>query len=162
MKEREPRRKVFLPARIRAGSQWSDVRVLDVSSGGFLMQATEPPQPGMYVELRRGQAMFVARVVWAHNQRFGVRTRDKVSIGAFMEAASVPAPTAAEADTGKPEVVERRRESRGDAHERSRQVGRLIEQLAVLAAGIGGVVLVVSLMSDAFGRPLAQVASVLG
>lgn len=136
--------------------------MLDISSRGFLLQANQPPGPGMYIELCRGRASVVARVVWARNQRFGVRTRERVAIEAFMGSFDCGAATRIAAPDASAALPERRHRTRDEAHERSRQLGRMMEQGAVLAAGLAGVALLAIFVTEALGRPLAVVVTALG
>ena len=58
MKPREERQKVMVKARMRSGTSWHDVCILNLSVHGLGIQAAEPPERGTYVEICRGsQAM---------------------------------------------------------------------------------------------------------
>lgn len=165
MKPREPRRKVFIAARMRCDGQWSDVRVLDAASRGFLIQAHQPPQRGAYVELGRGPRTFVARVVWSHHQRFGVRTQDKIDVDAFVDppkgstsgAKSQPDPAAIERRS-----ADRRREAVGERLSHSQTRARTMEYCSMLAFGGIAVMVLIGLVQQFFTGPLAAVSSALG
>ena len=49
MKQREPRRKVMLSARLRQEVGWSDANILNVSSRGLLLHGTIRPARGSYL-----------------------------------------------------------------------------------------------------------------
>ena len=74
MTAREPRLKVLVRARIKAGATWHDACILNISSRGMLMQAGVPPVRGSYLEIRRGPVLVVARVMWTKQHRFGVKS----------------------------------------------------------------------------------------
>jgi len=129
MKSREPRQKVLVRARIRAGAAWHDACILNVSSRGMLLQAADPPVRGSYLELRRGALVIVAQVMWSKTHRFGVKTQDALPVAAIVANAAVP-----EAGDGV-RLGERRRLDRQQlpAHQRSRHQGLIIEYGFVVA-----------------------------
>ena len=136
MKPRDPRHKVLVKARMRAGSRWHDTCILNISSRGMLLQAGIPPKQGSCLEIRRGAVVIVARVVWAKSHRFGVKCQDVLSLAAIVGDPSAAEPIAA------PGVADRRRIERAQlpARERSRLLGRMIEYGfgAALALGVAG------------------------
>ena len=78
-KKREERVKVLARARMRNGTAWSDVCLVNLSSRGAGLQCATPPIPGSYVELRRGNnVVIIGRVAWRHGHRFGIRTQDLI------------------------------------------------------------------------------------
>src|SRR5690606_30114952 len=85
-KAREPRRQVILPARMRVGGQWCDVRIRNVSSRGLMAQGEDAPQTGTYVEIRRADQVVIGRTVWRNGDRFGVRTQDQLNVEALLGA----------------------------------------------------------------------------
>lgn len=129
MKSREPRIKVLIGARMRAGAAWGDVCLLNLSSRGVLAQAAVPPLKGAYIEVRRGSHVIVARVVWAKKHRFGALTQDPIGVDAIIADASGSKSNAACAEVdrqsdrraaGPPQVA-------GVQHENSRLIGRAME-----------------------------------
>jgi hypothetical protein len=91
-KPREPRQKVVLPARMRAGAGQMEVCIRDISSRGMLVQAGVPPPRGTYVEIVRPGYSVTGRVVWVKQHKFGIQSRDRISIPAVLERRSVPRP----------------------------------------------------------------------
>ena len=85
-KPREPRRKVAVAARMRVDGKYSDVCIRDISSRGMMLQAATPPRPGTYIEILRAAHIVVARVVWASDRRFGIRSQDRIDIRGIVEA----------------------------------------------------------------------------
>lgn len=129
---RELRRRVVLPARLRHGAQWADVCILNVSSRGLMIQSARAEPEGSLVELRRGQHVIVARVVWREGARVGLQSDDRVPVEEIM---SLSGSQALQLVANAGELVERRRHRRSLAAE-SRLQGRAMEFAAVLAIGI--------------------------
>lgn len=136
MKPREPRLKVLVRARIKVGAGWHDGCILNVSSRGLMMQAAEPPPRGSYLEIRRGALVIVARVMWAKNHRFGVKSQDKLPVDAIVSDVEVPI-------VGEGVRVGDRRSAHRvglSAEDSARHRGRLIEIgfAATLAVALAG------------------------
>src|ERR1044072_4569409 len=89
-KPREPRQKVVLPARMRAGAGQVDVCIRDVSSRGMLIQAGVPPPRGTYVEIMRPGYSVTGRVIWSNPHKFGSQSRETIRIASVLERRSVP------------------------------------------------------------------------
>ncbi len=68
-----PRRKLFLPTRMRAGGEWLRVHLLDLSSTGAQVHHSKPPQAGRLVQLECGSVTRSARVVRCEGERFGIQ-----------------------------------------------------------------------------------------
>lgn len=134
MKEREARHDVQLPARLRGDDSWSDVCIRNVSSHGMMLLIGNPPERGTYIEVRRGNAVVIGRVMWVSAGRCGLRTKERISV-AELTMANAPL-----ADTRS---GDRRAQARahhpGEAAARSAAMGRLMQFAAtvalVLAAG---------------------------
>ena len=73
-KPREWRRKVLVTARMRSHEGWGDVRILNVSSRGMMVRTALPTNPGTTIELRRGDQVMVAKVMWRNGSRAGLRS----------------------------------------------------------------------------------------
>jgi hypothetical protein len=136
-KAREPRRRVLITARMRAGVAWTDVCLLNVSSKGILAQTSAPPCKGSYIEVRRGRSTIVARVVWADEERFGLCTQEPVPVDELLSDRRDRKHE--DHGAGSQGEVDRRATVRepisSDRHERSRLLGRHLEFGFVLAAG---------------------------
>ena len=72
--DREWRRCVRVSARINSPAGWRDASILNVSSRGLMIAAPACSDPGTMVELRGGDQVLVARVVWRKGQRAGLRS----------------------------------------------------------------------------------------
>ncbi len=121
---------------MKAGPEWHDTCILNISSRGMMMQAADPPVRGTYLEIRRGALVIVANVMWSKSHRFGVKTQDPLPIDAIVRDIEVPV-------VGEGvRVGERRQAGRVSlpTATRSRHQGRAIEYgfavaLAMAAAG---------------------------
>lgn len=69
---------------MRVGAAWRNASLLDLSSRGLMIQASEPPPDGAYLELRRGRHIIVARVIWSRDRRCGLRAQDELPIDAII------------------------------------------------------------------------------
>ncbi|MBV9840364.1 MAG: PilZ domain-containing protein [Sphingomonadaceae bacterium] len=87
---REARHRVSLTAQLRYFREQSDVRVLDLSSGGAMIEADAPPARGEEVVLVRGAVQVVATVAWVKEHHCGLcfhRAVDKRALMAPLAAA---------------------------------------------------------------------------
>jgi len=143
-----------VPARLRHGVSWSDACILNVSSRGLMIHTGRPVARGAQVELRRGDHVIVARVVWREGGRAGLRSDDRLPIEDIVTLGKSPALQLTAANG------ERRKRARPE--DRSRMQGRVIEFAGTLivAASLAGAGF--TMVEAAFARPLAVVASALG
>ncbi len=137
LKARDPRTTVFLPARMRVESAWSDACIHNVSARGLLVSSGGAPRPGTYVEIRRGRAVIIGRAVWQKDRFFGVRTQDRIDIAVLQGApdgegrASGQRNDRRQADRYRQDAVVAR------SLERNRALSRLLQfGLLVLGAGL--------------------------
>lgn len=162
LKPREPRHKALITARIRYGSAWGDVCLLNVSSRGALVQAPVPPPKGSYIEVRRGSQIIVARVMWAEQHRFGIYSQDPIAVDDLI---SGRAPTAHKLCDKKQDGDDRRRSPRtltvGERHEQSRLKARSAEFFCLGAAATIAASLVFRLIQMFLAGSMSQVTAVL-
>lgn len=92
--EREWRRRVRVRARMNAPSGWVDASILDVSSHGIMIHARDCAPPGARVELRGGDLVINARVVWRRGQRAGLQSREVLPLLDIMSLTDRPDPGA--------------------------------------------------------------------
>ena len=52
----------------------------------MMITADVPPAHGSYVEIILGDRSIIARVAWTHDDRFGVRTRDKLDLSLVSDS----------------------------------------------------------------------------
>lgn len=159
MKVREPRRKVMLQARMRIGAAWRDACILDLSSRGLMIQASEPVRGGSYIEIRRGRHVIIARVMWTRDRRCGLLTQDPLPTEAIISE-----PDRSQACGAAAPRIERRVDrapQRAFDHERSRWRSRALEfALVATAGGVCGTI-AYGEVSEALARPLATVETAL-
>jgi hypothetical protein len=154
---RELRRRVMLPARLRAGAQWSDTCILNISSRGLLIHSARAAPEGSIIELRRGDQVIVARVMWREGARVGLQADERLPVEQIMSLGQSQA-LQLTASTGA--AVERRKRPRTEVDARLR--GRAIEfaSVAVIAASMA--LTIWSMASEALARPMAAVSAALG
>lgn len=148
----------MLRARMRAATGWSDACILNVSSRGLMINAASAgPDRGSRIELRHGDHIIVAEVVWRKGTRAGLRTDDRLPVEDIMALSKAPQLqlTAAQWPT-----TERRRRPR--SHDESRLRSRAIEfaGVAVIAVALG--MGAVAMVEQAFAQPMQRIAAVLG
>jgi PilZ domain len=153
-KPRELRRRVIVPARLRHGSSWTDACILNISSRGLLIHTGRPLSRGAEVEIRRGEHVIVARVVWRDGGRAGLRADERVPVEDIVTLGRSPS-LQLTAATG-----ERRKHPRGQ--EGSRDRARMIEFAGVVAIAAALAVAGLMMVQAAFARPLAVAGAALG
>jgi hypothetical protein len=152
-KPRELRRRVVVPARLRHGMSWSDTCILNLSSRGLMIHTSRPIAQGTQVEIRRGEYVIVARVVWRDGARAGLQADDRLPVEEILTLGQSPALQLTAADG------ERRKRPRSQDYSRLR--GRAMEYAGVLAIGVSLAGCAMSLVHDALAGPLAAVSAVL-
>lgn len=91
MQSRDPRKAVLITARMKHDTAWRDVAIRNVSSHGVMLQLTDPPDRGSYVEIRRDSMVIVGRVMWSKPGACGLRTHEVLSVPAVGNlAATLP------------------------------------------------------------------------
>jgi hypothetical protein len=157
VKQREPRRKVMLRARMRCGAEWGDVLIHNMSSRGLLATAdTECPR-GTIVEIRRIHHVIVGRVVWQKGAYFGIRTQDRIDIDGIVAAK----PPLHKPDTGSNDdrrVADRPGASVAEREAASRRFARLF-QFAVMILVVGAAGL---LLASEVGNVLSHPFAIIG
>jgi len=155
---RELRRRVLLPARLRNGAQWSDACILNVSSRGLMIQSTLAGPEGSLMELRRGEHIISARVVWREGSRAGLQSEQRVPVEEIM---SLSGSQALQLVASEGALIERRKQPRA-ASFNSRLLGRALEFAAVIAIALVLAAGIWSTAEQAFARPLKQASAALG
>jgi hypothetical protein len=143
-----------LCARVRAGCGWRDVRILNVSSRGMQIDSSLAAIQGNTIELWHGEHVILAEVVWRKGSRAGLRSEQRVPVEDIVTSSRAP-----ELQIVAGQSFERRRKPRtGD---QSRHRSRVFEFASVVA--IGGLVAAgaVTMVEQAFAKPLAFVEAAL-
>jgi hypothetical protein len=152
-KPRELRRRVVVPARLRHGASWSDTCILNLSSRGMMIHTSQLVAPGAAVEIRRGDHVIIARVVWRSGGRAGLEAEERLPVERIMTVGQSPALqlTAADGD--------RRRNRRPEG--RSRAQGRMVEFVGAGVVALSLALAALSMVEQAFARPIAMVTAAL-
>jgi hypothetical protein len=153
---RELRRRVVLRARIRHGAAWSDACILNLSSRGLLIHTRRPAPAGTEIELRRGEHMIVARVMWRDGSKAGLQADDRLPVEDIMTFGQSQALQL----TAGGEPFERRVQPRLEDPHRWR--ARALEFAGVIMVGASLASAAVLLVGEAFAKPLAAVQAALG
>lgn len=151
---------MLIRARLKAADGWHDACIVDLSRRGVGLQAASPPPRGSYVEIRRGDHLLVARVVWSRKHRFGVATQDAVAVDSVVADRAAPAPR----PVVPKQAGERRTEARSphELAERSRRWARRAQFAAAAGLGIVAALAIGDGVREALAAPLGEVADVLG
>lgn len=155
---------MLIGARMRIGARWGNVRILNISSRGLMLQAPDVPTRGSYLEVRRGAHTIVARVVWTGEQRFGVETQDALRVDAIIREPDRSSPEFRESRDDSAALDRRapqRQPSSEQRLERSRVIGRTTEFVCVALAGAAAALMGYAALEEAFAKPVRQVAAAL-
>lgn len=164
MKPREPRRKILITARMRWGSDWRDICLLNISSRGALAQAVLPPSQGTYVEIRRGPHLLLARVMWTEKHRFGVLTQDPIRIDDFVSDLGGSGKTQGQVASTVYQAERRatvRKPAASDRHERSRAMARSLEFCFFVGSGVALTGVAFNVVRAALTEPMSQATTIL-
>lgn len=163
LKQREPRQAVSLGARLREYGAWSDIQIANISSRGLMGKASNPPQKGSYIELRRHAQVIVGRVVWQQGECFGVVCQDRIDIDSLKGSVG---------SQRKQAQSDQRKISRNVAApmtmlsaemrvEQSRHLASAFDFLIISLAAVTAAVLIVDAAQNAFSTPMDAVSTAL-
>jgi hypothetical protein len=156
LKAREEREKVVLRARMRADGPPVDVCIRDISSFGMMLQAGSPPSRGTYVEIETAHEIVVGRVIWTRERKFGIKTRDRITLSRMRGRAVL------DAAAGAPCRRPRRRGLAVAAHpDGARLLGRAIDFTIVAAAAAALAAIFGGLAYGTLSKPFATVSVML-
>lgn len=147
---------MVLPARIRHGISWSDACILNVSSRGLLIHTSRKAPTGSEVELRRGEHVIVARVVWRDGAKAGLQAEERVPI---EDIVTLGQSRVLQLSAGAGPVERRKYPRAEDLHRLRARTFEFVSVIAIGASLAGGAIL---LVEEAFARPLAIVQAALG
>ena len=159
VKQREPRRKVLVRARMRCGADWGDVVIHNMSSRGLLATSEVPCPRGTVIEIRRIHHVIVGRVVWQKDAYFGIRTQDRIDIDGVVTARPPLQKPARGQDERR--AADRPSMSVADREAASRRFARGF-QFAVMIAVVGTVALLLATeIGGVLSRPFATIGAQL-
>lgn len=160
LKEREPRRQVFLKAQMGTGGRPADICVRNISSRGMLLQAASPPPRGTYVEIFLPRHTIVARVIWSKDRKFGVQTREPMNVDAIA-GMNTGWTTPKLPDAVRPAVPRRNPLTAAEIAarvERSRRISAAMEFGVILLCSLTAAVIAGSLLYEQLASTFANVA----
>jgi hypothetical protein len=166
MKSREPRVKVSVPARMRAGVDWMDVRIENMSARGLMLKAKDEVKQGSYVEIRHGSRIIIGRIVWARGVLAGLRAQDQIDIAAVVgesrrRQALLSSPDASQIER-RDERTRPPSDSAEQQAERSRQYASAF-QFIIMGSSIACVcVLIAGIVGQFLGSVLGTIGTTLG
>jgi hypothetical protein len=140
------------------GAQWTDACILNISSRGLMIHSARSAAEGSFIELRRGDHVIVARVVWRDGARVGLRSDDRLPVEEIM---SLSQSQALRLTASSGVSVDRRKQARA-APVDARLRGRAIEFIGVIAITVSLAIGVWTMAEQAFATPLEKVAAALG
>jgi hypothetical protein len=158
-KPREKRLAVNLLCRMRHSDGWSDVRIRNVSSRGLGAISTTPPATGQYVEVRRGPAAVVARVVWRQGCSFRLRTQDKIDLSSFVEQRR--SVDEGQGDDNSERRTRPRHEDVALSAERSRRASSILQYAVLATAALAAALIASNAVCDVFAGPLTAASRAL-
>lgn len=156
--EREWRRCVRVSARINSPAGWRDASILNVSSRGLMIAAPSCSDPGTMVELRGGDQLIVARVVWRKGQRAGLRADGVLPVMDIISLTEKPATKSG--DRPGPVPVCRRARPRDEQH--IARWPKLLELASVVGTGALIVVGMVAMSAPMIADRLGAIETALG
>jgi hypothetical protein len=156
MKMREPRRQIFIQARMRVDASWHDVTLRNVSSHGLMAQCQTPPPRGAYVEIRRGAQCVIGRIAWCTGENFGLRAQDAIAVASMLNE-PVRARHAAPGATS----VERRSDVNPRGAEQALRRSNRVSAAIQFAAAVAAIAIICGMIAltvfDALSAPFAAV-----
>lgn len=162
MNEREQRRPVRLTVRFKTDNGWSDAQIRNISSSGMMAVCESPPRRGTYVEFRRGDSIVIGRVMWTCDDRFGLKSQDRINLESLTAAVS-QTPKEMEERRKRDRVGEQLRVRRPSAEEmsaRSAMVARAFQFVTIVVV-VGATVLILADSAyDTISDPLASAETV--
>lgn len=87
--KREKRRVVFVTARMRAGDEWPEIGIGNISPGGFMAKSSSPPDVGEKVEVRHRGLAITGRVAWVSGRRFGVEASQPIDTESLLASSEL-------------------------------------------------------------------------
>lgn len=123
-----------------------------------MIRAGRAGPEGALVELRRGNHVIIARVVWRDGTRAGLATDDRLPVEEIM---SIGQSSMLQLVANNGTLVERRKRPRQKADD-ARLRGRALEFLGVAAFVILLALGILAMAVQAFSVPLAKVEAALG
>ena len=159
---REDRKTVRIGVRVRTDTGWIDATVCNVSTRGMMLHSAGGLQRNQFVEITRGRARVIGRVVWSDESKFGLQAQDAVDITALLQKPGTnPAAVVGEHRFDRRSAPPVRTYVALDRTTTSRLVGRAMDLATVVLVFAIVSILTVSSALEAAEKPLAQVHGAL-
>jgi len=142
---------------MRTNWGWSDACILNVSSGGLLINAgAAAALADGAIEVWHGEHVIVATIVWSKGTRAGLRADGRVPVDDIL---AISQASSLQPSAPPWPAIERRKRPR--SHDDSRICGRLIEfaGIAAIAASLAAGAFI--MVEQAFAKPLDYVEAAL-
>jgi hypothetical protein len=151
----------MIQARMRTGALWSDIVIHNISSRGLMVQTEQPPEPGTYVEIRRGAQVIIGRAVWRTVRNFGVLTQDRIDIEAVIKGPEFPATQRSGPRLQPERLADPQRQMADVTHkaERSRHTSAVLQFIVIGAISIVAAGFAASEVYALLTRPLTTISS---
>jgi hypothetical protein len=156
MKARPTRHDVKISARMKGGVAASNASILNASGRGLALHSATPPKRGDYVELRAGEHLMVARVVWVQDEYFGVQTQAAVPAGVL------PSVVSNDGRFGSPVAVSVVRRPPRDIFEESRNLANRLQFAFIIVISALAGILAFALIERALQPAATAIRAVLG
>lgn len=150
VKAREQRHDVAVPARLRLQTGWTDATILNLSSRGLMFRTQQRLERGHFLELRRGNHVIVARVVWSDGKRCGARAQDVLPVSDIIHDRKAARAAAAADRRLTPRTIAERADS-------SRRNGRSVEFFVLGMAVACGACLLADAAGSILAVPMARI-----
>lgn len=98
---RAVRKVALIKAQMRAGTEWIEIAVGNVSATGLMAKCSAPPASGAEVEIRRRGTVITGRVVWSTATRFGMVSDDPIDVEELTGVSGLQAQKADEGPSRK-------------------------------------------------------------
>jgi hypothetical protein len=144
---------------MKQGVSWADVCIRNMSSRGLHLQVSSPPKPGTFVELRRGDYVIVARVIWSREQECGAQTQDVLRIDDIVQNRAPASSSFSVAGRFDRRAVPRT--TTAQAHELSRHISAAVQFGFMVLVSLGLAGAAVATVHDALAKPLTLVSASL-
>lgn len=156
---RDPRHLARLSAQLRKDHGWHDVIIGNVSARGIMLKCPHPPLRGTFIEVRHRGASVIGWVVWSKRDRCGVRTQDRADL-VLLGASSNP--KRVDASDRHMQISSRMRKlAIVELTENCRRISKLIDWVAIAAAGAMAAYLIADGVGAVFQSPINKVTEQL-
>jgi hypothetical protein len=95
------RKVALIKAQMRAGDDWIEIAVGNISATGLMAKCAAPPAPGTEVEIRRRGSIVRGRVVWSTATRFGMASDEPIDVGELTAGSGLQVPQVEEGPSRK-------------------------------------------------------------